>query len=921
MLGGNCNDYDVGNDLTKTQCLLDGLLRNEHSLQDNKPYQLRLAKTWHHLGGLQRDFRHWEESENALISSLTLYKKLGVRYVEQQAMVCFDLALLKSERQQWEGAEDYFRFSQDMFQNLGANDVNSLLADELADTWLHWGILKRRQKQWHVAEILFKKSEELYLRLGAGQGSSPYADELAETWVNIAIVWHAQQKTDKAQSLLQQAESLYLKLGANNSNSPHAEELADTWLQLGLLLQNCREHGSAEKKMQQAYDLYSELHAGQDNSPFSDELAETQVHLTRLFNEVEDWPKLRETLQSVLRLYANMTHFPGDFIEELIYLSSIATRSSVAANALFQQLSSLLAKWQSLQVGDAGLFKRTQGFWCYWICFALEQKNHSLLLDIFGASQGQRLLEIVQSNLQAHSKKGDTDVLNFLQAQQKLRKLELEILSVNQPLPSQTSLYLRQKKKRLKASYRIVRNEWLKLRQGLAEQGNNLFTPLPILRTKELQACLAPHEAIVFVVSLSSYGIDEDPRLLLVQSDRIDCVVITALNQAESAMCRLNNALTSQGRSLSLRYPSVSQFFNDDFNIISLDDCLIELQTAMQQYRNVLKNLLGPHVSSVHIISQEPFHGLPWQYACPVSISAFYPGLHTFWQRRHSNQNIKPIMPNRESPLCLLNHGCDDDPMKRLYYLPAEIELISHVWGEGVVENPDSLPINDGKPRLLFLLGHGSFNNGDAQFGLKQSKLNAHDIISYPNPLYALGTSACLLASHKDIANEPFGLFSLTASRSDIRFGMGAIVPVDDLWSTCLSLLFHYYWRQLGSPNEAIRSALEALESGHWPEEAKTLFKMVFAIQLPLIFNELQQNIADAPIALYEQLQLRCENVLQPWTRHTAYYIRQYNIIIDGYSDEKAKLQATEILVDGFLENLPMNQQALASFMPFWLWG
>ena len=145
-----------------------------------------------------------------------------------------------------------------------------------------------------------------------------------------------------------------------------------------------------------------------------------------------------------------MTHFPGDFIEELIYLSSIATRSSVAANALFQQLSSLLAKWQSLQVGDAGLFKRTQGFWCYWICFALEQKNHSLLLDIFGASQGQRLLEIVQSNLQAHSKKGDTDVLNFLQAQQKLRKLELEILSVNQPLPSQTSLYLRQKKKRLK---------------------------------------------------------------------------------------------------------------------------------------------------------------------------------------------------------------------------------------------------------------------------------------------------------------------------------------------------------------------------------------------------------------------------------------------------------------------------------------
>jgi len=914
-------DNNPADELIKIQNLLDGLLLEKQNQHDKNAYRLKLAETWHNLGILQREFRQWEDTEHALITAYELYQQLGVKHVERQAIVCFDLALLKSERLKWKEAEDYFRFSQDMFQNLGANDIRSPLADELADTWLHWGILKRRQHKWYVAEKLFKKAEQLYLRLGASDALSPYADELAETWMNIAIVWHAQQKTDKADSLMQQAESLYLQLGANNFASPHADELAETWLQFGVLLQNCRQFDQAKHKMQLAHDLYSALHAGQSNSPYCDELAETQLHLTLLYNESAQWPEFNETLQRALRLYSTMTHFSGDFVAELTLLSSIATRSPIAVNILFHELSSLLAKWQTIQIGDDELFQRTQKFWHYWISFALEHNNYSLLLDILGASQGQRLLEIVQNNQQAYSQTTNTDIQKFLHLQQQLRQLDLEILSVQRPLPSQTTPYLRQKKQRLKVTYRKVRNEWLTIRQSLIKQGNSLFTPLPILRAKDIQDCLKQHEAIVFVVSLNVFGVEDGPRLLLVQCDRIESIKLPILNQAVKAMNQLNNSLINQGRSLSLRLPGNVKLFNDEFNTTPPESNLGKVKWAMQQFNLELKSILNSCVNSVHIISQGPFHNLPWQYDCAVPATAFYPGLHAFWQRRHSAQDLNtPIYPSQESPLCLISNASDDEPMNRLYYLPTEIEFIRHIWGEELVETFDCLPAYDGKPRLIFLLGHGSFDRGNAQFALKQSKLSPQSLIAYQNPIYALGVSSCLLANHEDIANEPFGFFSQTASRRELRFGVGAIVPVDDLSTSCLSLLFHFYWREAGQPNKAMSLALDALSSGLWPEEVKMIFKKIFTTQLPFIFNELQQDEVKGSLEQQALFQQRCENIIQPWTRHTAYYIKQYKTLIESHDLDKQQ-RAVEILLDGFLENLSQKQHALAYFLPFWLWG
>jgi len=258
--------------------------------------------------------------------------------------------------------------------------------------------------------------------------------------------------------------------------------------------------------------------------------------------------------------------------------------------------------------------------------------------------------------------------------------------------------------------------------------------------------------------------------------------------------------------------------------------------------------------------------------------------------------------------------------MKRLYYLPTEIEFIRQVWGEELVESFDGLPSHDGKPRLLFLLGHGSFDKGNAQFALKQSKLSPQSLIAYQNPIYALGASSCLLANHEDIANEPFGFFSQTTSRPELRFGVGAIVPVDDLSTSCLSLLFHFYWREIGLPSKAMPLALDALSSGLWPEEVKMIFKKVFTTQLPSIFNELQQDEVKVSLKQQDLFQQRCENNILLWTRHTAYYTKQYKILIDSDDIDKQQ-RAVEILLDGFLENLSQKQQELACFLPFWLWG
>ena len=101
----------------------------------------------------------------------------------------------------------------------------------------------------------------------------------------------------------------------------------------------------------------------------------------------------------------------------------------------------------------------------------------------------------------------------------------------------------------------------------------------------------------------------------------------------------------------------------------------------MKQYQKVLADLLSPNIRSIHIVSQGPFHGLPWQYASSVPETAFYPGLHAFWQRRHSYHPDQTVYPSEDCPLCLLSNGCDDDPQNRLYFLPVEIEMISLIWG------------------------------------------------------------------------------------------------------------------------------------------------------------------------------------------------------------------------------------------------
>jgi len=888
-------------ELMRSQSVLDDLLKQDFTLFPPKSHQLKIAKTYHTLGKLQRELRHWEGSESSLISALTFYQNLGTSFVAEQAIISFDLALLKSERLHWTEAEDYFRFSQDIFLGLGGEDIASSFSDELADIWLHWGILKLNLKQWDIAKQLLNKAKGLYLKLGANHSFSPYADELAETWMNIAIVWHAQNETSKAKILLEQVEKLYLQLGASNCQSPHADELADTWFQIGIIFKNCRDYPYAKAKFQQAHDLFFSLHSNHNDYRFNDELAETQLQLTLLYSDENDKEAMLLTLQSVVHLYERMNYFSGDFIEELTKLNSLAGSSLVDSYLLFHQLSALLAKWQSVQIGDSVLFERTKGFWSFWVSFALTHNEYNLLVDIFCASHGQRLLEIVQSN---HFVSDSSSEQKFLNVQQQLRKLELEILGMQQPIPSKTSYFLRDKKQHLKASYRIIRNEWLKLRQDLIGVEHNSLFLLSQLRVKNIQGYLARNEAVAISVSLESYGISGDPLFILVYSNRVDCIKMPMLSQAESAMNQLN-----------------MDFFNDSLVGSGGEDaCLNDLYTAMQQYKNILQRKLNPDTASLHIISQEPFHDLPWQYFCPIA-SKFYPGIHAFLQRRQANLKAEAVFPNEKCPLSLLTYGEDETSLKRLYYLPAEIELITCIWGREVVETLGSLSLNDKKPRILFLLGHGSFDNGNAQFSLQKSKLNAHDIIAYPDPIYALGASSCLLAKHADIANEPLGLFSITACRSDIKFGLGAIIPVDDLWSTCLSLLFHHYWRKEKDPNAAMQSALISLESGDWPVDCKALFKQVFIIQLPIIFNKIQEDIIKAPVHQQDQLYLRCSNLIQPWTRHISYYIQQHRILIDKGNNYKTKQISAEILVDGFLENLAMNKATLRNFLPFWLWG
>jgi hypothetical protein len=180
-----------------------------------------------------------------------------------------------------------------------------------------------------------------------------------------------------------------------------------------------------------------------------------------------------------------------------------------------------------------------------------------------------------------------------------------------------------------------------------------------------------------------------------------------------------------------------------------------------------------------------------------------------------------------------------------------------------------------------------------------------------------LGASACLLARSEDINAEPLGVLSLATCRQDVQFSYGALTPIDDFLTTCLSLLFHVAWRESQNPNTAMRTALTQLETGAWSSEAQEIFKEVFTDYLPVMFAKM---LADEQNGTVEVKQ-RVANCRVDWLRGMGGLIDAYYDWLENRHDKTAIIKLVDVMLRDLMKVTPYFHPKLAQFLPFWLWG
>jgi hypothetical protein len=222
--------------------------------------------------------------------------------------------------------------------------------------------------------------------------------------------------------------------------------------------------------------------------------------------------------------------------------------------------------------------------------------------------------------------------------------------------------------------------------------------------------------------------------------------------------------------------------------------------------------------------------------------------------------------------------------------------------------------------QLLLLLGHGDYSQGQARFILKESDINSFDLLNHQHALHFIGASACLLGVEQDFNGEPLGLLSLCGCRHDIAFNYGALIPVDDLLSVCLSILFHCHWRELKNPQAAIQLALKQIASGHWSNQAREIFTEVFIEQLPLLLKAMYAVEQRYPSD--EAIKARHATIREDWHEGKQTYVKYAEKLKIGDTAAIEKQLATALVGQllNHITNSEIGLRKTRQFAAFWMW-
>jgi hypothetical protein len=528
-------------------------------------------------------------------------------------------------------------------------------------------------------------------------------------------------------------------------------------------------------------------------------------------------------------------------------------------------------------------------FWQSWLDYALNYNDNSFILDVVGALHGMYLQRILKANELLDQNLEDNQI-EFIKLKKQLAQGQLELRS-----GSRTE----DEKKKLEENLAVQNLELQNLRKTLIEKG--LYFDKDSLNDykEKVFEKLEPNQAVVICINFADYGLDEKkhPQFLIVKKNEHKSLNFQWLN-----LNQLSKNISETPNDWGIVYNSMNRGkrLTADANAK-----LLSVKENMSAFWKSLKNTLGNEYNDVSFIAQGNLSGLPWQGLAPEGINvSYFSGLYAYKQRKTAASN-KPFYPTVDSPLAVLFNDAKNDPENRLYHLPAEIEAIKQIWGVECVNELKNLSDSKGEHSLFVLLGHGDHLNGEAQFVTSTGEIiTQYDFLNHPYPIRFLAASSCVLGVEKNISGEPLGLMSVCGVKQSMEFSAGALIPIDDLLSVVLTILFHCNWKAKRNPTTAMNEALSQMKSGKWIEEAQTVFVDVFTDYLPNMFCDMYNDENDF-------VEKRIDRILSDW----------------GIGEDKDwnEIQATDTkqLVKNYLHDITTNPSSknVETFCQCWAYG
>ena len=794
---------------------------------------------------------------------------------------------------------------------------------KLAECLLNQGIKHRRLKQWQEAEQCYQQAEKIYQELGAEYQYSPLMESLAATLMNLGTLYLDQKQYNRAIDHFSKAEVFLRQLSVDNQDSRLIEVLARALMHRGNLLHyHLQQYDTAMHCYSDAEVFFLQLGADNQGSPLMESLAHTLSIRGGLHKDLQQYDTAKAYALEAFSLYERLQTYDGRFLDGLLDFSRGLLIPLFNNNTLatFQRLAKLVFRYQDQQHQAQLPFERRQDalmdLWEVWLLHALHTQDSALLLAVVSASYARRLSLL--AHLQAEHSTPFLDLTNRLeQLRIQLDVLDYQLLQTPEP--------------KLQQQYQQVLSQYNALyrQRGQLMQADSFDALHTLFNGTELQHALSPDSAILFSISFADYKLeqvddeqqpnepDRPPLLLLLLNNKILKVDAPALNTAAHALKALYH-LQTQNPIASVRHAQYRKP-TGDFVVpehITVSQAMTDIKQAMSEVWQTLQEQYLTDIKHLTIVGHGKLNGLPWQGFQPPDLNVSvrqYAGLYALPARKHSR--YKRLYPSATTPLAVLANAADYDPQLHLYYVEAEVLMIQRVWGQAAVKRISDLthaPENS----LLLLIGHGNQQQGRGVFVLNQDTvLDQYDILAHQRPLHALGASACLLARSEDINAEPLGLLSLATCCQDVQFNYGALNPIDDFLTTCLSLLFHVAWRDSQDPNFAMCEALKQLETGNWSDDAQRIFKEVFTEYLPVMFAKMETDKR----TYHHIVRQRIANCRQDW---------QESPMSKAAYKKWERNQQTELthnLVSCVLNDLmqitPHFQNKLTQFLPFWLWG